>query len=400
MRPELPSVAAAFTLAVAAAPPALAQLSVEASLGGAHDAFAYSDADPEGRLATAGSLGSQYLFAGGRARVFYSLDAATYSTPGDWSTLRHDLGGVYRADLSDSGRLRLFLGSTATWHRNGEAWSAAGYRALGGMANVEYRPGGGATLRLGYRIDARDFPDIPALNQVEQDAFVSALVNVQTRTTLIGEVSLGAKSYEGEAILLEVSPTAVPSGERQGRGGMGPAVRPVQITLTRDGERAGRVAWRVRVAQSLADRTGLSLEYGARHSFGETPPALITTPPHFYDDGVYDDPYASDARSIRANVKQIFTKAGVLRGWVAWQWKNYRATPALDLDGEPVPDRALREDRLWRAGAGWRVPLFPERTGPLGLDLDLGYAYTRHHSNDAFYDYSSHAIGLALSVAY
>ena len=89
-----------------------------------------------------------------------------------------------------------------------------------------------------------------------------------------------------------------------------------------------------------------------------------------------------------------------MRGWVAWQHKDYRATPALDIDGEPLPSGALREDRVWRAGARWGVPLFPERTGPFAVDLDLGYAFTNHRSNDAFYDYSSHAVGITLVLAY
>ncbi len=399
MRTRLPI--AAVLLAVAVAVPARAQLSVDARLGGVRDALAYADTDPEGRLEAAGSLDAAYRLAGGRARVFYSLDAATYSTPGDWSTLRHDLGGVYRADLSDWGRVRLFLGATATWRENGDAWSDAGYRGLGGMANLEYRPSDRATLRFGYGLDGREFPDIPELNQVEHDTFVSALLNFQTRTTLIGEVYLGAKSYAGELIPAEVSPAALPpDGSSRGRGGMGPAIRPGPAASVPDGERAGRVAWRMRVAQSLADRTGIALDYSARHTFGAVPPALITTPAHFYDDGVYDDPYASEARSAAASLKQVFVGAGVVRGWVAWQKKDYRATPALDLDGEPLPDGELRGDRVWRAGADWRVPLFPEDTGPLALELDLGYAFTDHRSNDAFYDYVSHAVGLNLSVGY
>lgn len=398
MRPRLPI--AAVLLIVAAAAPARAQLSVEGRLGGAHDAITYGDVDPEGRLATGGSLGAEYLLAGGRARVFYSLDAATYATPGDWTTLHHDLGGVYRADLSDSGRLRLFLGADATWRDNGEAWSDAGYRALGGMANVEYRPREGRTLRLGYRLDGREFPDIPELDQIEHDTFVSALFNFQTRTTVIGEAHLGSKSYAGGLTPLEGGSTIPQIGPGRGRGGMGPGVRPGLASSIRDGERAGRVVWRVRVAQSLADRTGLSLDYLARHTFGAVPPALITTPAHFYGDGVYDDPYASDARSVGATLKQILGSAGVARARVNWQGRDYRATPALDLDGAPLPDGALRADRVWRVGVSWVVPVFPQHTGPLEIDLDLGYSFTDHRSNDAFYDYASHAVGVTVLLAY
>jgi hypothetical protein len=391
--------AVAVTLVIVASP-AFAQLSVDVRLGGAHDALAYGDGEPEARLAAAGAVDAEYLIAGGRARLFYTLDAATYSTPGDWSTLRHDLGGVHRVDLTDSGHLRLFLGANAAWQANGEAWAVAGYRALGGMANLEHRPSDGLTLRVGYRLDGRRFPDIPELNQMEHDAFVSALANFQTRTTLIGEIHVGAKSYAGELILAEMDPAVPPGRSGRGRGTMGPGVRAGISPLGDEGSHAGLVALRVRVAQSLADRTGVSLDYSSRHSSGNVPPALITTPAHFSDDGVYDDPYASDVQTLGATLKHIFLGAGVLRGWAAWQGKDYRATPALDLDGEPIAGGELRRDRVWRGGAAWRVPLFPSRTGRLDVDLELVYAFADHRSNDAFYDYASHAFALTLGLAY
>jgi hypothetical protein len=181
---------------------------------------------------------------------------------------------------------------------------------------------------------------------------------------------------------------------------MGPGVRLGEVDPRRDDDHAGLVTWRVRVAQSLADRTGLSVDYSARHASGDVPPALVTTPAHFYDDGVYDDPFASDAQTVGANLKHIFVGAGTVRGWLAWQKKDYRATPALDLDGEPIAGGELRQDRVWRAGVSWRVPLFPARTGRVDVDLDLGYAFADHRSNDAFYDYASHAVGFALGLAY
>ena len=49
-----------------------------------------------------------------------------------------------------------------------------------------------------------------------------------------------------------------------------------------------------RVAQSLGERTGLSLQATWRGTGGSVPPAVVTTPAGFFDDGVYDDPFASD----------------------------------------------------------------------------------------------------------
>ena len=56
------------------------------------------------------------------------------------------------------------------------------------------------------------------------------------------------------------------------------------------GGTAGLVSVLGRVAQSLADRTGVSLQYLQRTSFGALPTVVVTTPALFFDDGVYDDP--------------------------------------------------------------------------------------------------------------
>jgi hypothetical protein len=179
---------------------------------------------------------------------------------------------------------------------------------------------------------------------------------------------------------------------------MGPSLRPGSASSSAARERAARVAWLVRVAQSLAERTGLSLQYGGRHGFGSLPTLLVTTPALFFDDGVYDDPYASDAWSARAVLKHQLERLGTARAWGAWERRDYRSTLAYASDGEV--SGALREDRLWRAGAEWRVPLLRGSSGAVALDLDVAYAFTAHRSNDAFYDYRSHAVGVSLSARY
>ena len=84
----------------------------------------------------------------------------------------------------------------------------------------------------------------------------------------------------------------------------------------------------------------------------------------------------------------------------AWLDKDYRGMQALDLDGAPLSAGDLREDRIWRAGLAWSIPFFPSRTGPVGLNLDLDYWYTDHRSNDLYYNYRSHVVGVGVTVKY
>jgi hypothetical protein len=266
------------------------------------------------------------------------------------------------------------------------------------MANAELRPTPATTLRLGYRLDARRFPGITALDQVEHDGFASLLASLPTRTTLIGELHLGLKSYAGEPVAVPTSQTAQET-DRRGRG-MGPGIRPSSPLVPGDGDRAQLVSGLVRLAQSLTERTGLSLQLAWRDVGGAVPPALVTTPAEFFDDGVYDDPFASDARSWHATLKHVFAGGAAIEGSGSWQRRDYTAAVALDAAGGPLDGNELREDRIWRGLGQLTLPVLPSRTGSWALNLEAGYTFTQHRSNDAFYNYTSHAVGAALSIAY
>jgi hypothetical protein len=382
-----------------------AQLAIDASVVPAFESLSPEGSAKETRGTIDGGLDAEALFASERGRVDYTLDAGTYATVGDWSFLQHDAGLTWR--LGETAGPHAFLGVSGTLRRNGDSWAAADYDAVGAKANFVWSPRTGLTLRAGGRADARRFDGLPALDQVEGSGFASALVNLPSRTTLIGEVFLGGKSYAGEAIVVPGEDPAAPpdaqgrGGRGRAEGGMGPGVRPAGGLLVTEGdENAGQLTWLVRAAQSLGPRTGLSLQYTRRSVFGSVPPVVVTTPALLFEDGVYDDPYASDASTARATLKHVFPGGAEAAIGGYWLDKAYAATVALDETGGPRPDGALRADTVWQAEATASVPVLGSRTGAVSLAFELGWQYTRHRSNDAFYRYDAHAVRVGLSAAY
>jgi hypothetical protein len=402
-----------FVLTLAAS--ASAQPSFSASFGQGLEALQPTAEAGETQNSLAGAGTVQYLFANERARVFYDLGISDYASPGDWRTMAHETGGRYRFDLGSGNRHRLFTGGSVVLRRNGDSWDAADYNAVGGFANLELRPTDTIVFRTGYRVDLRKFPTFAPLDQLEHSAFASALVNFQTRTTLIGEVAFGAKHYEGTAAFTAVVPVdsaVVPgsgaSGWRgnggmhgsAGQAGLMSSLMTETITLPgSSGTDARLVTVLVRAAQSLASRTGLSVELQRRETFGDVPPAVVATPARFFDDGVYDDPYASDSTLARASLKSIVWLDIELGAHVSWQDKPYGATPALDAEGHPI-DGVLRHDRVVRAAARAAFPIAPARTGAFDVQLLCGYDFTRDRSTTAAYTYTSHAIGVGIQVGY
>jgi hypothetical protein len=151
------------------------------------------------------------------------------------------------------------------------------------------------------------------------------------------------------------------------------------------------------VAQGLGERTGAWAEGYARRTSGQVPPAIVTTPAGFFDDGVYDDPFASDLGALSGGVKHVFAGGAELQASGSWQKKNFTSVVALDATGLPLAGDPLREDRITRGGVSLSLPV--AAPGAFSLALALEYGFTRSRSNDAFYDYRSHAAGLALRLS-
>jgi hypothetical protein len=400
------AVAATLT---AASGRAAGQPALNVTFGRALNALSSADAVmADDRRTTGGAIEAEQKLAADRLRLFYSLDAGDYTTPGDWHYFENLAGATWQIRPQRSSGPAIFAGADMLWRTNGSSWEAANYRALGLFLNAEWKRGETRTLRTGYRADVRAFSDMPELDQVEHEGFGSVLVNLQSRTTLVAEVRAGAKLYEvieWAALPTDAPTSEIPVGTERSRGhGAGSrgavASTPAAQAGASVGGAAGQVTVLGRIAQSLTDRTGVTLQYSLRNSFGALPTAVVTTPALFFDDGVYDDPFASDAGALRVSLKHLLANGMTVGGSGVRVRKDYRGTLALDPGGLPLPSGELRADRIWQTGAAWTMPLLGERTGQVGLALVIDYQYTRHRSNDAFYNYSSHAVGFAVSVAY
>jgi hypothetical protein len=407
-------------IALGAAAGAWAQAGVDARLGVAIDALRPGAFAGETRGTFDGTLAPELRFSAERGRLYYSLDGGSYNTPGDWSFLAHALGASYRLDLAGKDKARLHLGGSGTLRRNGEAWSYADYDARSAFANLELRPQEGTTVRTGYRLADRTFDELTDLNQFEQDAFASVNINLQSRTTLIAEAHFGWKSYEGETMYAAVPQPAAPGsvspgsgqessgGQGQGSGGQGThgsgtltgprETTSLLVPAGTSAEHARQWNLLLRVAQGLGDRTGLHAQGFLRRTGGRVPPALVTTPAGFFDDGVYDDPFASDLGAVSTGIRHAFAGGADVHAFASWQAKDYTSTVALDATGQPLPGDPLRNDRITRGGAGLSLPLLTQKTGAFSLAVALDYAFTQSRSNDAFYDYEDHAVGVTLTL--
>ncbi|MEW5982930.1 MAG: hypothetical protein AB1806_11250 [Acidobacteriota bacterium] len=392
-------------LTTTAAINAAAQTSVFATLGGTLDGFRAVASPSDTRNNVVANAVIEREFNEQHGRVFYDFDAGTYGSPGDWSHYLHTAGFTYRFGADDATGRNLYLNGSLAMRRNGDDWASADYSAAGIGLNAEFHPGEASTVRSGYRLDYRNFVDYSPLTQLEHRVFGSMLANLQSRTTIVVEAQAGLKGYSGWVSTDFAALEAAAPVQTAGRGrGMGPGIRlgvsPTVSQVAESDDWAGLVGGLFRIAQSLSDRTGIHAQASVRHILGRVPPALVTTPAGFFEDGVYDDPYASRGVFAQIGLRREFRGGGDIEilGW--WADKNYVSALALDDEGAEQAGGPLRADRLWLASATWTQPLLADRTGQVVLTLELTYRFTRHESNDAFYNYTSHAAGAGFTIGY
>jgi hypothetical protein len=400
--------------------PASAQPSLAVDFSRALDSVAFTGAESEGRAVMASAVDAEYQALDERLRFWYALDMSTYNLPGEWGSFLHAGGATWNRPLGSGSRRTLYVGGAMTTRQNGLSWETADFYGMSAFVNAEIEPTDALALRTGYQVDRRSFPEFEALDQTQHQIFGSALVSFPSRTTLLGEVYVGRKTYDGTAAMaMPVHAAGTPistsggwsasggatagAGAGTGRGRPGFTGPPTLGTVTIEGEpgtTAAAVTLYGRIAQGLTDRTGLAADLAVRNTFGELPPAVVTTPVNFFDDGVYDDPFASDATTASGTLTHVWPSLTKLRGSASWSERRYTSTPAYGTDGLPLADGTLRHDDVWRASIQLELPILASRTGPWTVAVIGAYDYTHHRSTDVFYRYTSHAVGLGVSVLY
>lgn len=337
-----------------------------------------------------GAASIEHWFAHDLGRVFYEVALDRYQTDDAWDTWLHNAGGVRTFTF---GKTSLDAGAAFFWRATSGGWADAGFRGVNLQSSVQRELPRGSVM-VGHNFYVRRFEDAPALDQIEHAGNVRALANFPSRTTLIAAASVGWKRYDGGTIATSASGDAGSAGRGPGRGNM--LLRPV-VTYSIAGDPIRRTSWSwsARVAQSLDDRTGVWMEREERRTDGEPPPAIVWTPPLFYDDGVYDDPYAIEARTWRAGVRHLFARGDELGVWASRSQRGYAGLGVLDATGEVSGQRT---DTLVRGGVDATILL--QATSRVDLRLVGGYGYVKNGSNDAAEAYRSHVVSLGLNLRF
>jgi hypothetical protein len=360
--------------------PSAAQTSGEVTLEVPVQWFSATTEPTTTRRNAAGGFTIEHVVGDERGRVFYDMSMDAFGGSSGARTWLHNGGATV---VFGNRRRALETGGSLFWRANEGDWGDAGFSGVSATAIGYLQPRDDVSLIGSYGFYQRNFADQPALDQLEHFFSLRFLVNLPSRTTLVASSSLGRKTYDGgEVTFGETSDAGPPHARRRaGRGFFVPTNPWGEV-----GEPAARTRWSwfARVAQSLADRTGVWIEVERRNTSGDMPPAIVWTPPLFYDDGVYDDPYVFDLAAWRAGMTHVW----------AWElemhvWLDYGKRDFAGLS---------RSDRLLRAGIDGSLPVV--RRAAAGLDLTASYQYVRDDSTEALESYRAHVVAAGVRIRF
>jgi hypothetical protein len=349
--------------------------------------------DADRQTNTGGEVSLDYGLASGRGRLFYDGDLDRFAGAVPWQTVLHNAGFV---GSIPAGPTTVEIGASAFRRSNEGPWADAGFHG-GSVVAMVARDLAPVALTGSYGAYLRRFPDISALNQFEHYGSIRALANLPSRTTIVGAAALGWKHYEGSGVEAATLLPAEGTGHGTRRHGAvilaGPGTGSVAAGSAGGPSVRTQWSWSARLAQSLDDRTGVWVEHEQRRNSGDLPPAVVWTPPLFYEDGVYDDPYVIGARTSRAGAKHAFARGDEVQLWASLSDRDFAGLDVPDLPG------LVRKDTLLRAGIDAAIPL-TSRDARVALDLSGGYGYVRNQSSDPLERYTAHVVWLGTRVGF
>jgi hypothetical protein len=259
-------------------------------------------------------------------------------------------------------------------------------------------------VEAGYRFRSRHYPDIAELTYREHHAFFEAKHFFPTRTTIILNIGWYQKTYQTGidttyTIQRKIPPTkGYPGHSGGGRSNNGspdpeaPAHEDTVVTLHPvDGRSTQRVELMVRVAQSLTQTTGISLDWTNFNALDDNA-RYLTGQQYNYtvDDELYNDPYNYNGMAWQSTITQHLPCAIQMKLYVCRTERHYRYAVINSSNN-------FRDDREMEYGLELTRRLTSWPTDYV-TSFSFSTNYLDNESNNPYYNFSAPSLLFGIRV--
>ena len=294
------------------------------------------------------------------ASIFYNANLNLFSEHSDLRNHIHHLGIAYERDVSEGNGI-LYFGGKLGLRQNTPEYDPYNRRSGSVYTSLKYYLTETILGRVGYRLGYEGYPNYQSFSSVENYGFLQFSKFFQSRTTLQMELDAGRRGY-------------------------------LNLDDGSDRSYATQITGSAKIAQSLAERTGLQLQYlwhRAPQGIADDQYEAIS---YYSVEDFLEDDYNYSSHEYRIALKHLGLWESRLTATLSGRSKNYN-TFAYGTEER-------REDRdttfLLEVEKRFSLPLdsFPDFT------LHLEFLHRRNNSNDPYHDYSTNIFSIGTRTAF
>lgn len=333
-------------------------------------------------------------------RLFYRGSYNLFAEYDDRNNHYHQLGAAWSGILNEKNDA-FNLGVNGKLRANRDAYDYYNFKEAVGYGNLKINLGSSSRTNFGYRLRGRWYSNLSELSYAEHYLFARYTHFFETRTTLIVEGNYGRKIYHDQILENTISqPDDGHYGDhRGGRGHFGTGSMTGENSPIAEKHNVTQLVAQLRVAQSLANSTGLSMDIRIRRNPGDGVRYLAgQVSGYTTEDELFDDRYGYESEEVATTLTQLLPWKMTLKSGLEFQWKDYVNRPALDLNGEVLSSGDLRNDRQV---LGWlSLSKSFSVLGGKSVDLFAEFYWIDNQSNDLYYDYQVNLISFGITTSF
>lgn len=252
-------------------------------------------------------------------------------------------------------------------------------------------------VQAGYQFRYRSYWDLPEFTYSEQFVFLTIKHFFPTRTTIIGELNWGHKTFAHGAATdkMVVNKKSNPAKGHGYQHGKRQQLLHSDSTVTAYNLTASATQqWRLSLllAQSVLTTTGISLQYKRQLTPSRDNRYLLGVDYFYYqNDDLFDDPYSFESHEWEATLTQILPWSATMKLNAYRIDKRYGYSIAPDSLVTATTSITQRQDRQ----LGLEMSLSKRvRLNHLvkSLTISLSVNYLSNRSNDLYFDYRGYFV--------
>jgi len=309
---------------------------------------------------------------------FYNAHMSVFNEYPDLKNHSHKLGITGRFEKNN---YVVNIGANAQLRRNNAQYIYYNTDLYNLYLNLRYEPDITKNYSFGLTMVQNNFNEFSDINNFTYRFYGRYQQFFKNRLSLLSEAGIGVKNYPNQTLILDY--------------GYGEEFFQV-YRISEEPVTALIFSVFANIGKSLTDNTGMNATIGGQKFIGDPIECFINGIYYFTENDLYDDPYSYENMYISLNLTRQFTVGFQGKMGMQYNKKNYRGTPALNVEGDFLG--TTRQDTRKEYYFLLSKKFETEWKFPKSIELFFRFLIRDNISNDPYYEFTDHLGILGLSI--